>query len=63
MSTSRSHNKRDDHENHSQSRSMRRHHHSLRKSTKINHASLGPGRNPSVSLVRRKRSVGIMKGG
>jgi hypothetical protein len=33
---------------------MSRLHHSPRKSTRRTHASSGPGRNPSVSLVRRK---------
>jgi hypothetical protein len=30
-------------------------HHSPRKSTRRNHASLGPGSSPSVSHVRRQR--------
>jgi hypothetical protein len=34
---------------------MNKHHQSPRKSTRINHARLGPGRNPSVSLVQRQR--------
>jgi hypothetical protein len=55
VSTSRSHRKRDDHGNDRNSRSMSRCHHSPRKSTRRTHASSGPGRNPSVSLVRRKR--------
>jgi hypothetical protein len=55
VSTSRSHNKRDDHGNDRQSRSMSRLHHSPRQSTRRTHASSGPGSSPSVSPVRRKR--------
>jgi hypothetical protein len=55
VSTSRFHKKRDDHGNDRKSRSMSRHHHSPRHSTRRNHASLGPRRNPSVSLIRRQR--------
>jgi hypothetical protein len=54
LTTSRSHIKRDDHGHIGQSRSMTRHHHSPRKYTRITHASLGIGMNPSVSYVRRK---------
>jgi hypothetical protein len=54
VSTSRSHRKRDDHGNDRNSRSMRRHHHSPRQSTRRTHASSGPGSIPSVSLVRGK---------
>jgi hypothetical protein len=53
--TYRSHNRRDYHGNGRKSRSMRRHHHSIDKSTRISHANSGPGRNPSVSPVRRQR--------
>jgi hypothetical protein len=52
-----SHNKRDDHGNDRKSRSMSRHHHSQRHSTRITHASLGPQNNPSVSLVERQRRI------
>jgi hypothetical protein len=45
----------DDHGNDRKSRNMSRHHHYPSNSTKINHARLGPGSIPSVSLVRRKR--------
>jgi hypothetical protein len=36
---------------------MRKHHHSQRQSTIVNHASSGPGRKPSVSPNRRKRKM------
>jgi hypothetical protein len=55
--TSRSQIKRDDHGNDRQSRSMRRRHHSPRKSTRITHAISGPSSNPSVSHVRRQRRM------
>jgi transcriptional regulator of acetoin/glycerol metabolism len=55
VSTSRSHNKRDDHGNDRQSRSISRLHHSPRKSTRRTHAISGPGSSPSVSPVWRKR--------
>jgi hypothetical protein len=48
VSTSRSHSKRDDHENDKQSRSMSRHHHSLRNSIRRTHASSGLRSIPSV---------------
>jgi hypothetical protein len=51
----KSHSIRDEHGNDRKSRSRSMHHHSPEKSTRISHASLGLGRNPSVSLVRRKR--------
>jgi hypothetical protein len=53
---SKYHNRRDDHGNDRNSRRMRKLHHSLRKSTRRFHASLGPGRNPSVSPMRRQRT-------
>jgi hypothetical protein len=53
VTTSRSHRKRDEHGNDRKSRSMKRHHHSPKKSTRISHASSGPGSIPSVSPVRR----------
>jgi hypothetical protein len=65
VSTSRSQSKRVDHGNDQQSRSMSRCHNSPRKSTRINHSSLGPGRNPSVSSVKRQRrrlEVDILQG-
>jgi len=37
------------------SRSMRMCHHSPRKSTRITHASSGPGTIPSVSIIKRWR--------
>jgi hypothetical protein len=46
VSTSRSHSKRDDHGNDRQSRSMSRHHHSTKKSTRRTHASSGPREKP-----------------
>jgi hypothetical protein len=55
VSTSRSHSKRNDHGNDRKSRSMRKRHHSLRQSTRKTHASSGPGRSPSVFLVRKQR--------
>jgi hypothetical protein len=55
VSASRSQRKRDEHGNDRQSRSMTRHHHSPRKSTRRTHASLGPGSNPSVSPIWRQR--------
>ena len=55
VSTSRSHNKRDDHGNDRMSRSMRRIHHSPSQSIRRTHVSLGPGSIPSVSHIRRKR--------
>jgi hypothetical protein len=55
VTTSRSQSKRDDHGNDRKSRSMSRHHHSPRKSTRRTHASSGPGSIPSVSPVRRQR--------
>jgi hypothetical protein len=55
VSSSRSHNKRDDHGNDRNSRSMSRCHHSPRNSTRRTHASSGIGRSPSVSLVQRQR--------
>ena len=54
VSTSRSHNKRDDHGNDRPSRSMSRCHHSPRHSTRRTHASSGPESIPSVSHVQRK---------
>jgi hypothetical protein len=55
VSTSRSHNKRDADGNDMHSRSMRRHHHYPRKSTRITHAISGPGRSPSVYPIQRQR--------
>jgi hypothetical protein len=48
---SRCQRKRDDHGNDRKSRSMSRYHHSPRKSTRINHASLGPRSSPSMSPI------------
>jgi hypothetical protein len=65
VSTSRSHRKMDDHGNDRKSRSMRRHHHYPRKTTRRNHASLGPGSIPSVSHVwrqRRRLEIDILQG-
>jgi hypothetical protein len=53
--TSKSHSRRNDHGNYMQSMSMRRYHHSPRKSTRRDHASSGVGINPSVSRVRRHK--------
>jgi hypothetical protein len=55
VSASRSHRKSDDHENDRKSRSVRRCHHSPRRYTIRNHASLGPRRTPSVYPIQRKR--------
>jgi hypothetical protein len=55
VSTSRSHRKMDDHGNDRHSRSMSRHHHSPRKSTRRTHARSGLGRSPSVSPFWRQR--------
>ena len=45
----------DDHGNDRKSRSMNKHNHSPRKSTRRNHASSGPGSSPGVSHVQRQR--------
>jgi hypothetical protein len=65
VSTSTCHRKRDDHGSDRQSRSMSRHHHSPRHSTRRTHANSGPRSNPSVSAIRRKRRIheeDILKG-
>jgi hypothetical protein len=65
VSTSRSHNKSDDHGNDRHSRSMSRHHHSPRQSTRRTHASSGIGSNPSVTPIQRKRrrpEAGLLQG-
>jgi hypothetical protein len=53
VSESRSHIKGDDHGNDRKSRSMIRHHNSLRKSTRKTHAISGLGSIPSLSPIRR----------
>jgi hypothetical protein len=58
VSTSRSHNKRDDHGNDRQSRSMSRLHHSPRQSTRRTHASSGPGSN-QVCLMFGGKEEGL----
>jgi hypothetical protein len=55
MITSIFHSKSDDHGNDMQLRSMSRHHHSPRQSTKRTHAFLGLWSNPSLSIFRRQR--------
>jgi hypothetical protein len=50
-----SHNKMDNRGNDRQSKSMSKHHHYPKQFTRRTHASLGPGRIPSVSHVWRKR--------
>jgi hypothetical protein len=55
VASSKSHGERDDHGNDRKSKSMRRRHYSLDKSTIRAHASSRLGRIPSVSLVRRQR--------
>jgi hypothetical protein len=55
ITSSRSHNRRDEHVNDRKSNRMRRHHHYLEKSTRRAHASSGLGSIPSVSLVRRQK--------
>jgi hypothetical protein len=65
VSASKSHRKRVDCGNDRNPRNMRRNHHSLRKSTRINHASLGLGSDPSMSHVRkqiRRLEVNILQG-
>jgi hypothetical protein len=65
VTTSRSQRKRDDHGNDRKLRSMRRSHHSPRKSNRRTHADLGIGSIPSVSPARRKRrrpEVDILQG-
>jgi hypothetical protein len=55
VTSSISHIRRDEHGNGRYSRSMNRHHHSLEKSTRRYHASLGTKNNPSVSPMRRRK--------
>jgi hypothetical protein len=65
VSTSKLHSKRGDHGNDRHSRSMSKHHHSPRRSTRITHASSRPGSIPSVSHVQRKKTrtgVDILQG-
>jgi len=54
VTPSRSHGIRDDHGNDRQSISMRRHHHSPEKSTRIAQASSSLGSSPSVSPINRQ---------
>jgi hypothetical protein len=55
VTTSKSHNRRDGHENDRKSRSRSRCHNSLDQSTRRAHDSSDPGSLPSVSHARRQR--------
>jgi hypothetical protein len=55
VTTSKSHGRRDEHGNGRKSRRMRRHHHSLDKSTRISNASSMLRINPSVYPIRIQR--------
>jgi hypothetical protein len=55
LEASKTHSKRDGHGNDRKSRNRIILHHSIEKSTGRYHASSRPGRNPSVSPVRRQR--------